>query len=122
MDDDAKRSVETELFNEQALLILMDGNREDANALLSAAVAELGDTLEKLRQHINNRNFGGIMLDGINARGLAIAMTSRTLEDAADRVVRMAFIRNFEEARMSFRDLRDCMTQVELHLRLKGWL
>ena len=90
MGDQAKSSAETTLFNEQALLILMDGDREDAKALLAAAVAEMRDTLEKLRQHINNRNFGGIMLEAINARGLASAMTSRMLEDAADRIVRMA--------------------------------
>ena len=117
-----ENSIETELFNERALMILLDDSNDAAKALLDAAIEEMHETLEKMRQHIEDENFSGILVDAVNARGVAGAMMSRLIKDAADKVAAMAVLQNIEEAKTSYSDMCRSLKRFELHLRLKGWL
>jgi len=113
--------ADSALFNEQVLLALFEGKRDDATVLLDVAIMEMRLILEKMRRHIKARDFGGMLLDAVNAQGMAGAMASQTIAEFAARAVRMAILRKAGEVWMSCRDMEDTLTQFEAHLKGKDW-
>lgn len=122
MEDRAKTAAETELFDEEALLALMDGNRDDAKAILATGVAEMREMAGRLELSARTNDFAGILLHASNAQGVAGAMCSSMLGGSAQRVARMAFIRNSDEAKRSILELQGALKLLELRLRRDGWL
>lgn len=122
MKDHAMYSAESELFNEHALLALMDGNRDDAKAILESGVAEMHEIIKRLECGIHSRDMAGIMLASSSAKGIADIMCSSTLRESLCQISRMAFLRNIDETRLAILALRGGLKLLELHLRRESWL
>jgi len=114
-------SANSEIFDESALLSYVDGNKKDAENLLSIALMEMHESLDNMRLHIELEDLNGIIVDAVNVRGVAGAMASHAIYSTAKRAANSVMEGDLEGVKTSYKDMYAFLKELEVILKRKGW-
>lgn len=120
MESSGEYFAEPELFNEERLLFSVDGDREDAKALLDESLAAFRGLLMRMRLHIEVCEFTELILAAANAHGFSVILASEALKRLAERMAKLAIERRDVELRATLGELELRLESFEARLKSLG--
>jgi hypothetical protein len=110
------------VFDEEILLWRMNGDKEDAKALLSAFSMEAQSFMSEIRQDIERCDAFNLRLHSESLHECASAIASTTVKYFAYRIAHAAESYDFVSAAILLPKLAASLRTLEEKLRKDGWL